>query len=152
MAKNKDSELDQYTQELWDTIMRLIHSFRTSMSTIEEIEITFPQTMLLLELYKAGEFNMGELAQRLRISQGVATRMVDRLLERGLVERSRDEEDRRIVIVVPTQQGARIAREIEAVNKEKIGELLQAIPAKERTYLLELFNGLERQFEKEETG
>lgn len=151
MAKKKEPELEQYTQELWDTIMRIIHGFRTGIAGQEEIELTFPQIILLIELQKTGTCSMGELSQRLHITQGVATRMVDRLLEKGMVERERGAEDRRVVLVATTRKGGGIAREIETLNREKMAELLRAVPKKERADLLALLKEIERQFEKEET-
>jgi MarR family transcriptional regulator, organic hydroperoxide resistance regulator len=151
MAKMKDPELELYTQELWDTLMRIINNFRAGMAAWEKVGLTFPQTMLLLELQKVGLCSMGELAERLRITQGVATRMVDLLLDKGLVDRRRDKTDRRMVMVSPSGEGTRIAREIERVNRRKMGELLNAVPGKERDDLLSFLKGLERQFEKEGT-
>ena len=119
MTKKKETELEQYTQELWDTIMRIIHGFRTGIAGDEDIELTFPQIMLLIELQRTGTCSMGELSHRLGITQGVATRMVDRLLERGMVERERDAEDRRVVRVTPTKKGSGIARDIEKLNRDK---------------------------------
>jgi DNA-binding MarR family transcriptional regulator len=152
MSKTNDPELDLYTQDLWDTIMRIINNFRAGMGAWEEIGITFPQTMLLLELQRVGRLSMGELSHRLRITQGVATRMVDLLLQKGLVERSRSESDRRVVMVAPSREGARIARQIEKVNRRKMGEVLATVPEKERYDLLEFLKGLQRQFEKEGTA
>jgi DNA-binding MarR family transcriptional regulator len=151
MAKNKDPELERYTQELWDTIMRIIHSFRTVITSDEDIELTFPQTMLLMELQMTGTCSMGELSQHLGITQGVATRMVDRLLEKGVVERERGADDRRVVRVKLTKKGAGLARDIEKINRGKMKELFRVVPAKERSDLLALLKEIERQFEKEGT-
>jgi DNA-binding MarR family transcriptional regulator len=150
MTKTNDPEMDRYTQDLWDTIMRIIHSFRTGMGVWEEMGLTFPQTMLMIELRKGGRLNMGELSQRLGITQGVATRMVDLLLEKKLLERSRDETDRRVVFVALSRKGAAIARQIEEYNRSKMAEVLGAVPEKDREYLLEFLKGLQRQFEKKE--
>jgi DNA-binding MarR family transcriptional regulator len=152
MAKTNDPELDRYTQELWDTIMRIIHGFRTGMGAWEEIGLTFPQAMLLLELRRGDQLSMGELSQRLHITQGVATRMVDLLLEKELVERSRDDADRRVVLVVLSRKGASIARQIEEYNRRKMGDLLAAFPEKERYDLLGFLKRLQRQFEEEGTA
>jgi DNA-binding MarR family transcriptional regulator len=151
MTKNKETELEQYTQELWDTIMRIIHGFRTGIIADEDIELTFPQIMLLMELRRTGTCSMGELSQRLGITQGVATRMVDRLLEKGMLERERDAEDRRVVRVTPTKKGSDVARDIEKLNRDKMKELFGLVPAKERADLLALLKEIERQFEKEGT-
>jgi DNA-binding MarR family transcriptional regulator len=151
MTKNKEAELEQYTQELWDTIMRIIHGFRTGITSDEDIELTFPQTMLLMELQMTGTCSMGELSQRLGISQGVATRMVDRLLEKDMVERERGADDRRVVWVKLTNKGGGLARDIEKINRDKMKELFRLVPAKERADLLALLKEIERQFEKEKT-
>ncbi len=151
MTKKKDTAMEQYTQELWDTIMRIIHGFRTGIIADEDFELTFPQTMMLMELRRTGACSMGELSHRLGISQGVATRMVDRLLEKGMVERERDADDRRVVRVTPTKKGGGLARDIEKLNRGKMEELFKLVPAKERADLLALLKEIERQFEKEGT-
>ncbi len=146
-----DRELESYTQELWDTIMHIIHGFRTGIAADEGVELSFPQIMLLMELQRCGNCSMGELSQRLRITQGVATRMVDRLLEKGMVERERGEDDRRVVRVKTTQKGSAIAQGVEKLNREKMQELFRHVPAKERADLLALLKEIEQRFEKEGT-
>ena len=49
---------------------------------------------------------MGEVAEALLFSSGAATKLFDRLVERGLVERSADPNDRRCVIVSLTDEGS----------------------------------------------
>ena len=154
MAKREGAELERYTQELWDTIIRIIHGFRTGITGGEEAEaaeLTFPQIMLLMDLRRSGTSSMGELSKRLHVNQGVATRMVDRLLEKGMVDRERDTDDRRVVLVSPTKKGSSVARDIEKLNREKMVELFRLVPAKEREDLLALLKEIERQFEKEGT-
>ena len=149
MAKTTDDELERYTRELWNTIMHIIHNFRSGSVLKEDIELSLPQSLMLLELNQAGTLNMKELSQRLQINQGVATRMVDRLLEKEMVERERDKVDRRVVLVWTSRKGKRIAEEMEGVNKMKIMELFQAVPSKERDDFLKFLQGLERQFKGE---
>lgn len=152
MARKTDPELERYTRELWETALQLVHGFRSAMSVPEEMELTFPQTMLLLELRGTGGCSMGELARHLRVTQGVATRMVDRLVDKGLVERKRDVADRRVVLVAPTAEGEAIARHIEVVNRGKIMRLLAEVPEKERGDQLAFLKGMLRQLEKEEAA
>ena len=53
-----------------------------------------------------------ELAQALFYSSGSATKVVDRLVERGLVERSAHDTDRRVVFVSLTPAGLDLARKV----------------------------------------
>ena len=149
MAKIIDDELEQYTRDLWNTIMRIIHSFRSGSVLKEDIELSFPQALLLLELNEAGTISMSELSRRLQVTQGVATRMVDRLLEKDMVERERDKVDRRVVLVTLAPKGKKLAGEMERINKMKIKELFKAVPEKEREDFLKVLKGLEQQFELE---
>jgi len=149
MARNIDSELEEYTCDLWNTIMRIIHNFRSGGVLKEDVELSLPQALLLLELNEAGSLSMSELSRRLQVNQGVATRMVDRLLEKGMVDRERDRVDRRVVLVAPSRKGKKLAEEMERVNKAKIKELFQAVSRKEREDFLKFLKGLERQFEEE---
>ena len=149
MAKNIDDELERYTSELWNTIMRIIHNFRSGSVLKEDIELSLPQALLLLELNQAGTVSMSDLSKRLQVTKGVATRMVDRLLEKEMVERERDTVDRRVVLVSTSRKGKKIAGDLEKVNKMKIKELFQTVSGKEREDFLGFLKGLEQQFEQE---
>ncbi len=61
---------------------------------------------------------MGRLADILDASMSNATGIVDRMEERGLVERVRVPGDRRIVLVRPTQAGLDLVDEVELVKNE----------------------------------
>ncbi len=51
---------------------------------------------------------VGEIAERLQIRHHSTVELIDRLVKRGLVERHRDDEDQRRVIVSLTPQGEEI--------------------------------------------
>ena len=52
-----------------------------------------------------GPLPMRGLAETLDVSQASATGIVDRMEQRGLVERRRDDDDRRVVRVALTEEG-----------------------------------------------
>lgn len=70
--------------------------------------LTAPQLLVLRELGGAGELSVSELAQRISLSQGTVTSILDRLQARGLVDRERSPTDRRRVLLrlTPTAQAA----------------------------------------------
>jgi DNA-binding MarR family transcriptional regulator len=67
---------------------------------------------------------MNRLADLLDVSFSNATGLVDRMEERGLVERVRVPDDRRVVIVRPSAEGSRIREEIEALKEDRMRSLL----------------------------
>lgn len=74
-------------------------------------ELTFSQYITLKRLAR-GTASASELARAADLNPGAMTRLIDRLAEKGLVERSADASDRRSVHVALTDEGRRIWREV----------------------------------------
>src|SRR5215204_347442 len=71
-----------------------------------------PQQMIALRMLGSGPRKMSELAQALFCDNSNVTGIVDRLEERGLVRREAAEGDRRVKLLVLTDEGERIRVEI----------------------------------------
>jgi len=80
------------------------------------ISMTHFHVLTLLRHHDA--MPMGKLADILDASMSSATGIIDRMEERGLVERVRVPDDRRIVLVRPTQAGLDLVDEVELVKSE----------------------------------
>lgn len=114
-----------------------ISLFVTSNQFTEQIEqacrtegISHPQYTVLWVLCLADApsgLPMGALADGLLTRAADATRLVDRLLAAGLVTRSPSPEDRRVVLVAPTDLGRRaferVTSEIKALHRRQWGAL-----------------------------
>ena len=72
--------------------------------------ISMAQLNILYTLQRTGEMPMSRLADVLNVSVSNATGLVDRMEERGLIERTRVPEDRRVVLVRITDGGVRDPR------------------------------------------
>ncbi|MFC1419757.1 MarR family winged helix-turn-helix transcriptional regulator [Streptacidiphilus cavernicola] len=71
--------------------------------------------VLLLLAAKPDGAPMGDLSRRLVLTSGGATRLIDRMIEAGLVCRDRSAEDRRVHVVTLT--GAGSAKLVEAARR-----------------------------------
>ena len=69
---------------------------------IQKHGLSGPQLVILQELSNLGEVPIGTLAVAVSLSQATVTGIMDRLEQRGLVARRRDEEDKRRVLVSVT--------------------------------------------------
>ena len=87
----------------------------------QEFDLAPQQGMALRALHEPRP--MGELAKFLACDNSNVTGIVDRLEERGLVDRRPAEHDRRVKLLVLTDEGHRVRREIE----RRITEPPQAI-------------------------
>jgi len=85
-----------------------------------------------------GPIVMGQLARRVRLPLSTATRIVDRLVERKMVQRERLEDNRRVVQVGLAQLGLRFYR--AALHSRIAGaqRMMRGLDARERRELVRL--------------
>src|SRR5215212_1917578 len=82
--------------------------------------ISMTHLHILWVLEHHGEMTMSHLAEMLDVSFSNATGLIDRMEERGLVERVRVPDDRRVVIVRASADGVRIRDEIETLKQDRM--------------------------------
>ena len=94
--------------------------------------LTLAQYHLLEPLSRGGELRVGDLAVQAGVSKPVATRMVARLDDSGLVSRHSDDDDGRAVRVSLTNAGRRAAGTKRRYVASRRRELAEALDAAER--------------------
>ncbi len=88
-------------------------------------DITLPQFDVLSELEHAGSaLTMSQLSQKLMVSNGNVTGVVDRLERDGLVRRQASATDRRVQYIELTEQGISLFRDIASEHEHWIENLL----------------------------
>ena len=96
----RESNADELTD-------RIIADFRVTIGTMKcamserlvRLGISMAQLNIMYTLQRNGVMTMSHLADVLGVSLSNATGLVDRMEERGFIERSRVPEDRRVVLV-----------------------------------------------------
>ena len=86
------------------------------------VSMAHMHVMWLLEHH--GELQMTRLAEMLDVSMSSATGIVDRMEERGLIERARVPDDRRVVEVRLTSLGVQALETIEAIKQDRLRDIL----------------------------
>lgn len=94
---------------------------------------------VLTVLEADGALPMSHLAETLDVSVASATGIVGRMEERGLVERSHGETDRRVVLVRPTEAGIAIFRDMTEHRRQSLAHLFTRLTDAE---LMALLTGL----------
>jgi DNA-binding MarR family transcriptional regulator len=111
----------------------------------QEFDITLPRFDLLAQLDRAPEgLAMGELSDRLMVSNGNITGLTDRLVTEGLVSRSPLRADRRQARVKLTPAGKRAFDAITPAHERWVDEMLAGLTRPEMAQLLELLARLKR--------
>lgn len=116
----------------------------------EKKGLTSAQVRTLLFLFDAHPESkyIGSIAQKLLIASPTATRIVDTLEKKGLVERVRSEEDRRSVRVEVTGKGKEVAERISEVG-DYLKNLANKLPKDRKEDLLEGLKEIMKSMQRE---
>ena len=80
------------------------------------------EVLMLLSFTRRGEMPLGKMSDRLMVHPASITNTIDRLEEKGLVQRRRDRSDKRRILAVITAAGRQVAAEAtEPLNKIQFG-------------------------------
>jgi DNA-binding MarR family transcriptional regulator len=116
--------------EAWALMHELFHaSRRRFLAVASEFELSPPQVRALGVLDPERPVPMSELAEALHCDNSNVTGIVDRLEERGLVERTPAADDRRVKLIAATKAGHRLRNSLNrrlAVPPEPLARLSEA--------------------------
>jgi len=91
------------------------------------LDLTTPQLKVVLLLFVGGSTRMSVIASALGVSLATATGVVDRLVERGMVIRESDPDDRRVVLCRLSQKGEQTIIGLWQLAREHAKILLGAV-------------------------
>ena len=127
------TELNALANRLNSVSIRLLRS----VSEVDEVMgLTAPQASLLSVLVFVGPHAIGELAKRERVSSPAITKHVDNLERKGLVERTRSLEDRRVVAVRATDEGVAVIERGRAARIRAIADKAAGLTREERRVVM----------------
>jgi DNA-binding MarR family transcriptional regulator len=107
--------------------------------------ITLPRFDLMAQLERHPEgLRMGELSKRMMVTGGNITGITDQLEQEKLVLRVPDAKDRRVYTVKLTAAGRRAFAEMASVHEGWIAELLQDMPAADKSQLIALLSQMKQ--------
>jgi DNA-binding MarR family transcriptional regulator len=153
MAEHSSPHELDIASELLDLIPSLLRQIRADIPReadseqailawrdISELRATTGQIRLLRILTTHQRCTMQELADQLDVAPPTVTAMIKRLLTLGFVERLRDEQDWRVVWILPTERGQRavamydqfrranLQRRLAHLNQQELAHLQLALP------------------------
>jgi DNA-binding MarR family transcriptional regulator len=117
---------------------------RSADSELLQLDLPMSQFKATAAITTFGPQPVGELGRRLGISEPAVSLLVDKLEERGLAERVRDEHDRRRILVTATAAASELAARLRAGREEQTDRWFAALSDDELRGLLLGFRGLRR--------
>jgi DNA-binding MarR family transcriptional regulator len=139
--QESDASVQHRRQELSELTRALAVHMRALREPGEwsELELTMPQ-IRALDLLVGAPQRMSELAAALGTSMQATTSLIDRLVDKGLVERAHDTADRRVVICTLTATGLTEMERIYRFGQARFDVLLDLLSEQELDTVIEAFS------------
>lgn len=134
----QETELDPLIDAAMAASRALLAISTRSLGALEE-EITPAQHRALVVLQSRGPQTSQALADDLGVVPSTATRMCDRLVAKGLVDRTVPEDDRRVVRLEVSRAGTQLVARVTAARRAELREALERmVPADRRAFVRSL--------------
>ncbi|MDP9341234.1 MAG: MarR family transcriptional regulator [Actinomycetota bacterium] len=130
-----DTTLDEKELRAWQALLHAHHDVVSKLDADlrDEHGLTFGSYDVLLRLARAPGrcLRMTDLARRVLMSPSGLTRMVDRLVSQGLVQRERFDGDARVMLARLTDRGRQVLRQaarthVRGIRQHFTGKLSEA--------------------------
>jgi DNA-binding MarR family transcriptional regulator len=105
---------------------------------VRTLGLTRPQWLALFRLHRRPGASQSELADMMEIEKAPAGRIVDRMEEKGWIERRPDPLDRRINRIYLTERGERVFAAIYPISSDTIEDALSELSRTDRDRLVAL--------------
>lgn len=144
-------ETDSLERSIIRSLRRIIRAVGLySRELLRRRNLTTSQLATLRQLGRAGSLSAGELARGISVSQATITGIVDRLELRGLVTRTRSDEDRRRVVIELTEAGRVVVASSPPPLHERFMVRLAELPEDERREIDRMLRRIVEMMEAEE--
>lgn len=129
--------------KLWVTLARCYATYAKAIAArVQDYGLTTPQFGTLEALYHLGPLSLGELADKLLVTGGNVTYVMDRLEDQGLVYRYRRPDDRRVIQAKLTPEGRDLVAEVFPGHAGYIEHLSRHLSTDEQQQLAVLLKRL----------
>jgi DNA-binding MarR family transcriptional regulator len=132
-----------YSTSLWVRFLRFnLLSQKKLEADLEKQGLTPPQFYVLATIGYAGGLPFGEIGAKMMVTVSNLTGIVDRLEEKKLVLRKRDEHDRRVVRVILTEKGAKLYKSTIPLFEKSVSAIFARVDNRQQKELSALLRKL----------
>ena len=131
-------------RELMDCFRRIVHALRTSHRAAENVNATGAQLFILTTLRDAeGPLSITELAAKTRTDQSTVSKVLVRMVERGLIARRPAPDDSRRVELSLTARGRALQKRVGATPaQKKLLESLQKLSDRDAAVFVRIMSAI----------
>ena len=110
-------------------------------SDLKKMHVTESQILVMRVLNHYGDMKVSDISRKLDLSNSTVSGIIDRLVEKGIVQRKRSEEDRRIVMISLAEDYCQPVKKHLNAFTQKMGMALSGTSEEDFDFILE---GLEK--------
>ena len=130
-------------KEIIYSIRRLMQgSERYTKEINKKYNVSAAQVNCLLALHEYGPLPPSQIAKMILVNSSTVTGIIDRLEQKGLVERQRISQDRRVITVQLTESGKTLAENAPSPIQQKIIDGLKKLKPQEIEHIVNALNML----------
>ncbi len=147
------TEEEDRALRVWISLARCYATFARAVACkVAEYDLTAPQFGVLEALLHLGPLSLGELAEKLLVTGGNITYVMDRLEAQGLVVRERSGNDRRVIRAHLTSKGRATIEGVFPGHVQFIRGLVENLSSNEQDDLRELLKLLGKGVKAADSG
>lgn len=141
------SELQDFVRKLGQLIISIHKKTRSLKLEFFTEDITFSQFFLLELLAYEHSLKMTDIAAEMNSSLPAATALADKMVRSGLIQRTRNDRDRRVVNITLTARGKRLIDEMLRRREKMISKVFGKLTVKERDTYLHILGRIDKLME-----
>lgn len=118
--------------------LRFVSNYVSQAFTVKVLRhgVTVAEWVIMRELFDREQVRPSELAERVHLTRGAVSKLLDRLVKKDLVLRLEDAEDRRAQVVALTQAGRRLVPRLARVADENDAHMFGHLDPERQAALL----------------
>ncbi|MEK8126462.1 MarR family transcriptional regulator [Paenibacillus filicis] len=126
--------------EVEEAFRQLFRRIKAAWTRFEVRGVSSSQASILEKLHTDGPLKVSQIADALWITAGAVTSLSDKLIAGGYAERSRSEEDRRVVYLEITDNGREVLEEFRLHRKAIVDGFFGKLADEDARHLIRIFN------------
>ncbi|MFK0730455.1 MAG: MarR family winged helix-turn-helix transcriptional regulator [Gloeotrichia echinulata GP01] len=150
MSLDKPSE--ECAARVMETIPLLMRFIRAEMRTHSSDSLSIPQLRSLAFLNRNPGASLSEVADHLGVTCATASTTIDRLVQRHLVQRTDNPQERRRVVLNLTKEGKSLLEQSQEKTRSHIAEIIECLTPDKVSQIEEGLTLLKNVFEQTESN
>ncbi len=136
-------------REVLDVVPAIMQAIRAGLREHRSVDLSVPQLRALSFIDLSTAASLSELAEHIGLTLPSMSKMIDGLVERGLITRSEDPQDRRRVVLCLTSAGRESVEMAQAATRAAMAERVAHLGQEQRAAVMEAMDALRPLFRRQ---